>query len=285
MDLLLPLLLGFGIAFIGSVPIAGPLAALIVRRATHGDYRNGLFIAFGGAIAEGLIALLVGLLFPLFGSFVDNVVSIARGLGAVVLLGAGILLFARPNTGESVVPKRRRVSFLVGAAAAGLNPTIVATWLLVITTLYGMNLLVARVATAPLFALGVVAGVVAWFAILLVVGERLMHVITDSRRILLMRVLGLAMIVASLYLAVRLFEGDREDANQRRSSFCAICSPSSVARRVALSTASIKVRRSPPLSSVCRPAIAVPPGLVTMSLSRPGCSPVSSSSLAEPYTV
>src|SRR5262245_22500799 len=61
--------------------------------------------------------------------------------------------------------------------------------------------------------------------------------------------------------------------------------PSSRARFVAVSTALMSVVRRPPSSSVCKPAIAVPPGDVTMSLSRPGCSSVSSNSLAEPITV
>ena len=62
-------------------------------------------------------------------------------------------------------------------------------------------------------------------------------------------------------------------------------SPSSLLRRVAASTALISVVRRPPASSVCSPAIAVPPGDVTMSLRWPGCWPVSRSSLADPSTV
>ena len=56
--------------------------------------------------------------------------------------------------------------------------------------------------------------------------------------------------------------------------------PSSRERSVARSTASISVRRRPPASSVWMPAIAVPPGEVTMSLSWPGWVPVSSKSRA-----
>src|SRR5581483_7289083 len=58
--------------------------------------------------------------------------------------------------------------------------------------------------------------------------------------------------------------------------------PSSVARRVAASTASIRAARSPPRSRACSPAIVVPPGLATASFRAPGCWPVSSTSFAEP---
>ena len=51
--------------------------------------------------------------------------------------------------------------------------------------------------------------------------------------------------------------------------------PSSPARRVAAPTASISAERRPWRSSSARPAMVVPPGEVTMSLSTAGCSPVS----------
>src|SRR6185369_7593981 len=61
--------------------------------------------------------------------------------------------------------------------------------------------------------------------------------------------------------------------------------PSSRERTVARSTALMKVVRMPPSSSAATPAIEVPPGELTMSLSAPGCMPVSSKSLAAPSTV
>jgi len=57
---------------------------------------------------------------------------------------------------------------------------------------------------------------------------------------------------------------------------------SSLARCVAATTAFIKAARVDAFSSSCTPAMVVPPGLVTMSLSAPGCLPVSSTILAEP---
>src|SRR5439155_1628404 len=61
--------------------------------------------------------------------------------------------------------------------------------------------------------------------------------------------------------------------------------PSSRERWVARSTALMKVVRMPPSSSAAIPAIVVPPGELTMSLSAPGCSPVSRRSFAAPSTV
>src|SRR5260370_28164557 len=50
-------------------------------------------------------------------------------------------------------------------------------------------------------------------------------------------------------------------------SFSAIFSPSSIERRVAFSTELINVVRRPPASIVSSPAIALPPGIVTLSFS------------------
>src|SRR5678816_2081102 len=61
--------------------------------------------------------------------------------------------------------------------------------------------------------------------------------------------------------------------------------PSSRERSVARSTALMMVRRIPPSSRAAMPAMVVPPGEATMSLSCPGCMPVSKMSLAEPSTV
>src|SRR5262245_42625165 len=55
--------------------------------------------------------------------------------------------------------------------------------------------------------------------------------------------------------------------------FCPL--PNSTDRRVAASTASMSAALNPPRSRACKPAIVVPPGLATMSLSVAGWEPVS----------
>ena len=57
------------------------------------------------------------------------------------------------------------------------------------------------------------------------------------------------------------------------------------ARAVAARRAWMSALRTPPSSSSCAPSIVVPPGLQTMSLSSPGCLPVSSTIFAVPSIV
>mmetsp|Transcript_8190 Transcript_8190/g.17680 ORF Transcript_8190/g.17680 Transcript_8190/m.17680 type:complete len:223 (+) Transcript_8190:226-894(+) len=61
--------------------------------------------------------------------------------------------------------------------------------------------------------------------------------------------------------------------------------PSCIDRLVAAVTAEIVAARNPAFSSASTPAIVVPPGLVTSSLSFPGCSLLSNTITAAPLTV
>ena len=91
--------------------------------------------------------------------------------------------------------------------------------------------------------------------------------------------------------------GDPQDAIERNVLVVDLCRgrpfvPSPFTTLPTPRTAASRPRRrpsarpaAPPTSSACRPAIVVPPGLATRSLSTPGCSPVSSTISAPPSTV
>lgn len=52
--LILPLVAGFCFGFLGSVPVAGPTSAMVLKLGIQGKYSAGLTIAFGGAISEAV---------------------------------------------------------------------------------------------------------------------------------------------------------------------------------------------------------------------------------------
>jgi hypothetical protein len=52
--LILPLIAGFCFGFMGSVPIAGPTSAMVLRVGIQGEYETALTIAVGGAISEAV---------------------------------------------------------------------------------------------------------------------------------------------------------------------------------------------------------------------------------------
>lgn len=52
--LLLPLVAGYCFGFLGSVPIAGPTSAMVLKLGIQGKYQSALTIAVGGAISEAV---------------------------------------------------------------------------------------------------------------------------------------------------------------------------------------------------------------------------------------
>ena len=51
-------LIGFVFGFIGSMPVAGPIAILVFGRGLEGRLRSGVYLAIGAAIAESIYAYL-----------------------------------------------------------------------------------------------------------------------------------------------------------------------------------------------------------------------------------
>jgi len=191
-------LLGTGIAFVGSIPIAGPLAVLIVDRAAGGRREEGFFIALGGAIAEAGYA--VAVLFPLVLGISQTVVLVSRIAGAVLIGVIGAVLMVRPNVVRAASTERRSGGFLTGMVLSGFNPTLLATWTVMVATLNAHGLLGTSVADAALFAVGVAVGVTGWFALLLRLSKATEDFLSGSRRIRTIRALGLVLLGVGCYL-------------------------------------------------------------------------------------
>lgn len=203
MDLVVAVGLGLVISFIGSIPIAGPLAVLILERAVSGRRVEGLFIALGGALAEAVYAFGVALLFPLLLGLSDTIVFVSRIAGAALVAGAGVLLCIRPDFIRRTGNTRRRGSFLTGLALSGLNPTLIATWTVVVATLHSHGLLGRSAGVAAAFGLGVGAGVTGWFALLVSLSHAAKDFFDGPRRTQTVRVLGVLLVCAGGYLVFR----------------------------------------------------------------------------------
>ncbi|MDY0004051.1 MAG: LysE family transporter [Polyangia bacterium] len=168
MDLPLAILFGFLFGFIGSMPVAGPIAALVLARAIQGRPKAGISISAGAAIAESVYAALTfwGLA-TLIGRY-PIIVPVSRCLAAVALITLGVVLLrARPPTPKADCPKEGwRGSFLLGFSITALNPTLVATWTAASATLAATGWLALTPALAAPFALAACAGIVLWFLLL-----------------------------------------------------------------------------------------------------------------------
>jgi threonine/homoserine/homoserine lactone efflux protein len=168
---MLAALLGFCFGFIGSMPVAGPIAVLVFGRGLEDRARNGLFLASGAAIAESIYAYLAFWGFSAFLARYPWIEPTSRVAAAVILTGLGIHFYRKQPSAEGVTPPVRGVgnkrSFFLGLTITALNPTLIASWTAAVTTVYSLDIVSFDSSEALPFSLGAFTGIVSWFATLL----------------------------------------------------------------------------------------------------------------------
>ena len=163
-------LFGFLLGFVGSIPVAGPISALVVQRGVQGRFKAGAFIALGGGVVEAAYAFLAFWGFSTFLTKYPLIEPISRGAGAVVLLALGVSFLLKKAEDAEAPPDVRdskRGSFLLGAWICAINPTLIATWSAAVTTLYSSGVLDFEGGHALPFAIGCASGITGWFLALL----------------------------------------------------------------------------------------------------------------------
>jgi threonine/homoserine/homoserine lactone efflux protein len=202
---MLPALVGFAFGFIGSVPVAGPIALLVFAYGMQGRGRQAVLLSVGGAIAEAAYAYMA---FWGLGRVLERypvVVANSRGVGAIVLVVLGAYFILRKGSvhaEESDEPKRRgyKRSFFLGFTITALNPTLIVTWTAAATTLFSTHLLPPSAPPLP-FAVGVFGGIVAWFATLAALLHRYRSRIGPSTLDRLVRGVGVVLVGVGLWFA------------------------------------------------------------------------------------
>jgi threonine/homoserine/homoserine lactone efflux protein len=152
---------------VGSIPVAGPAAALVVARALGGRSREAWLLAIGAALPEGVYAALacwgIGAIFTRF----PTALGVSRLATALVLAAVGVWLVLRaPAVVRARLPARGAGrGIVVGLATTIANPTLALTWSAAVSALHSVGLLDVGARAAPWFGLGVATGVTGWFAL------------------------------------------------------------------------------------------------------------------------
>jgi threonine/homoserine/homoserine lactone efflux protein len=184
------LVIGFLAGFLGAIP-PGPLNVTCLRKGLQGQRREAYRVAAGGSTVDVLVCLLIGLG---LGWILEKVVTNAwvRAVLALFLVGYGLKLLlvdrrrdqaalaeslapapdARPAPDPVPVPGRLRFGVLTGLLQGAANPALFVNWTILISFLVGHRLFVPSASSALGFALGVGAGVFAWFTVLIQLAER-----------------------------------------------------------------------------------------------------------------
>jgi threonine/homoserine/homoserine lactone efflux protein len=172
--MVIALFIGLALGFFGSVPVAGPIAVLVFAYGLEGRFRSAVFLSIGAAVAEAIYACAafwgVGTLLERY----PSVVPACNGVAAALLIALGIALIRRqPSEAEEKKPDDGEGrAFSLGFTIAILNPTFLATWSAVMAALYGAGVMTHGTAMAAPFAVGVFAGIVAWFSLLVYLVKR-----------------------------------------------------------------------------------------------------------------
>lgn len=169
-------LLGLALGFIGSMPVAGPIALLVLRKGLRGRYEEGVALALGAAISEAAYCALALLGFDYLFVRYPIVESASRVIGGMLLIGLGIGFAVMKTKEEPSDPQKLQVSsratpFLTGLTVAGLNPTLIVTWSGVAAIVYSTFGAFGEWEKVG-FPIGVGLGNFLWFVVMLMLMKR-----------------------------------------------------------------------------------------------------------------
>jgi threonine/homoserine/homoserine lactone efflux protein len=196
-------LTGLILSFIGSMTPTGPIALIVLKYGMRRQKQNALFVAAGAALAEAGYALLayLGITFVLSRYHIEA--PLLRLVSGLLLTLFAVAWIVKGHVSERKSKSREYAgrSFLLGLSIAGLNPTFLVTWAGAVAIARGAGLLNGFQA-APSFAVGVMAGPVLWFWILLVILTHPVKYISPERLEKIERALPyILLILAGIMLA------------------------------------------------------------------------------------
>jgi threonine/homoserine/homoserine lactone efflux protein len=190
--------------FIGSMPLAGPIAIIAVSRASRGKYGEALRIGLGAAAAEGVYA---GIAFWGYTTFLARhaiVVPISHGATAIVLVAIGVrFAFWKPPDAKET-DANKAGSALLGFSVSAINPTLLLTWSAAVAFLYSRGLNEPSPAYAIPFGLSAAAGIGAWFVTLAALLRRYQGRVPRQGLKWFVRSMGLVLVVLGLWSGVKL---------------------------------------------------------------------------------
>lgn len=200
----LAFLVGFAMAFFGSMPPVGPIAVLLLERGVSGRDAEGRGIAHGAAIAETIYcALAMAGVSELMRRYAI-VETGARLLGIVILVALG-LHFARFRMApkNAAVARPARSPFALGFTISAANPVLIITWSGSIAAFLAFARVQLDVTARALFVAGVLIGMLAWFRLFLWMLARWRERITLRAAQWTIRAAGVVMIALALCGLVR----------------------------------------------------------------------------------
>jgi threonine/homoserine/homoserine lactone efflux protein len=195
--------------FFGSVPLAGPIAVMVVARAARKRFGEARRIAIGAALAEGLYAGAAFFGYTFLLGRRAEVVPISRGATALVLLVlGGYFLSWRHRDGKDTRENKVGTAIL-GFTVSAVNPTLLLTWSAAVALLYSKGLRAPAADAAP-FGVCAAGGVAGWFSALVAIMRKYEHRLPDEALTWIVRAMGLMLVGLAAWSAVDFVQALRE---------------------------------------------------------------------------
>lgn len=198
-------LLGLVIGFIGSIPLAGPIALLVFRKGVEKRYAEGAALALGAAIPEAIYCGLAFFGFDYLFARYTWVEPAAKILGAVLMLVLGtIFIFSKPKPTTAATAASTAgtwaSSFLSGLSISAINPVLIITWAAVATVVFSI---LGGLGTLGIvvFSVMVAVGIFGWFGLMLLLLKRYHGNFRPQTLAKVVKVFGGLMVLLGLWMA------------------------------------------------------------------------------------
>lgn len=216
-------IIAFAFGFVGSMPLAGPIAVLVVSNSFEGRHSAALRLAFGAALAEAIYAFVAFFSFTTLLARYPIVVPLSHAVTAIVLLIVGVYFVrwrdrsakglakdGEKKNGEfadapgASKKENKSASFFLGFSVCALNPTLLVTWSAATAVLYSKG--VAHLTSVMAIAFGLAAGlgVATWQVVLVALIRRYQSHFPRKALTWIVRGMGLLLVAIAVWSAIDL---------------------------------------------------------------------------------
>lgn len=208
--MLTALLFGLVMGFLGAIPVAGPVSAMVIERALDKRFLAAFLLAVGSAVAEGVYAFLAVLGFSAFAER-PWVAPASKAVAAVVLIAVGLSFALRrpkpePEPDGATLPAPRDGAlwrqWFIGFSVTIVNPTLLATWGAAASMLVASEWVTLEPLTGVPFGLGVLVGAAGWFGLLILIVKRFTRDIKPSSVRRIIKWIGWALVALGAWMIV-----------------------------------------------------------------------------------
>jgi threonine/homoserine/homoserine lactone efflux protein len=197
-------LIALAFGYIGSMPLAGPIAIMVVSRAARRHFGEALSVGVGAAIAEAIYA---GIAFWGYTELLARhplVLPVSHGVTAVVLVALGARFAFWKPTEKKDHREHKAGTVLVGFTVSAMNPTLLVTWGAAVAFLYSKGLTGMPDIVAVPFGACAGLGVAGWVATLVAILRKYEGKVPRKVLMWTVRALGMALIGLGIWSGVQL---------------------------------------------------------------------------------